>query len=176
MAKIEPCVHARVSGRAGPSLSIGCGNGNSAFKPRASSPPSNTVSPALERLQGDLESNKWRKRLERPKAIAEIGARFDAHLRLILGMAKLQYPGHHVFDSSTTTYNSNIGLQLPVPGGGVVCSLHHGIKIMETEVSAVYGVHGGRPDSEYYRGSIVDLVGLEEDNVGQGRGDGCRRD
>ena len=33
---------------------------------------------------------------------------------------------------------------------------------METEVSAAYGVHGGRPDTECHLGSIVDLVGLEE--------------
>ena len=77
-------------------------------------------------------------------------------------MAKLQYPGGHAFDTSTTTYNSNIGLQLPVPDGGIVCWLHHGFTIMETEVSAAYGVHGGRPDTECYLGSIVDLVGLEE--------------
>ena len=125
-------------------------------------PFSDTLSPALERLRDDVESGKWRKRLERQGAIGEIGVRFDAHLRLILGMAKLQYPGGHAFDTSTTTYNSNIGLQLPVPGGGIVCWLHHGITIMETEVSAAYGVHGGRPDTECYRGSIVDLVGLEE--------------
>jgi hypothetical protein len=43
-----------------------------------------------------------------------------------------------------------------------VCSLHHGITITETELAATYGVHGGRGDAEYYRGSIVDLGGLEE--------------
>jgi hypothetical protein len=43
-----------------------------------------------------------------------------------------------------------------------MCSLHHGITITDIELTASYGVHGGRGDAEYYRGSIVDLGGLEE--------------
>jgi hypothetical protein len=110
-----------------------------------------------------MESAKWRQRLGRQTAIGELGIKFDGHLRLILAMANVPIQGSHAFDSSTTTFNSNIGLQLPVRGGGVICWLHHGITMTETEVSATFGVQGCNvPGSEYYRGSIVDLAGLEE--------------
>jgi serine/threonine protein kinase len=125
--------------------------------------PGDALTPALERLRDDMESEKWRKRLERQTAIGELGFRFDAHLRLILTSAKIPIQGTLAFDSSTTIFNSNIGLQLPVRGGGVVCWLYHGITMSDIEVSAMFGVQGGNvPSAEYYRGSIVDLAGLEE--------------
>jgi hypothetical protein len=90
-----------------------------------------------------------------------LGAKFDQHLRNLLAKTGLAFPGHHGFDDQSRTYNSNIGLQAP-GAGGVVCSLHHCITIVDTELTATCGVHGGRGDAEYYRGSIVDLGGLEE--------------
>ena len=117
--------------------------------------------PALERLAADMESSKWRTRIERQTAIGNLGARFDEHLRSLLAITGLGLPGHHGFDTQSRTYNSNIGLQAP-GAGGVACSLHHGITIADPELTAAYGVHGGRGDAEYYRGPIVDLVGLEE--------------
>jgi serine/threonine protein kinase len=124
-------------------------------------PEEDILSPALERLAADMESAKWRTRIERQTAIGKLGAKFDQHLRNLLAKTGLAFPGHHGFDDQSRTYNSNVGLQAP-GAGRVVCSLHHGITIADTELTATYGVHGGRGDAEYYRGSIVDLGGLEE--------------
>jgi hypothetical protein len=125
--------------------------------------PGDDLSPALERLRDDMESERGRRRIERQTAIGELGMRFDSHLRLILAMANVPFQGTHGFDSSTTVFRSNIGLKLLVRGGGVVCWLHHSITMTEIEVSATFEVQGGNaPSSEYYRGSIVDLAALEE--------------
>jgi serine/threonine protein kinase len=124
-------------------------------------PEGDVLFPALERLAADMESSKWRTRIERQTAIGNLGGRFDQHLRSLLANTGLGLPGHHGFDSQSRTYNSNIGLQAP-GAGGVTCSLHHGITIADPALTATYGVHGGRGDAEYYRGSIVDLGGLEE--------------
>lgn len=124
-------------------------------------PSVDALTPALERLQGHVESSRWQSDQERRKKVGEICAAFDQHLRTLLKKSGLSLPGGHGFDHSGTAYRGSIGLQMPNISGGTVCSLHYSVTISDKEFTAGFSVDR-QLGEVIFAGPISDFEGLRE--------------